>query len=286
MDAINGSAVGSIANRVVGALRQILGAAFRGLLAFFGLLWIPDDIKKGVTKAGEWVWDKMKRLLHLLADPVLKLLGGEESFANKEATPPIVDDDGKTLYWLEKDQDDGEFYLMRKASPSEKVGKADKELSAVAKEEIRLPKKPTKESAKRLNELQAKVRAARPSKPAAQAIESPFLWKVGAYKDLWRLDPERLRAHHVGQKALMKRLVAGYDQDSAPAILVPIVGHNKLDEDVGIVSRSMKSFTNATQVVQRDVDELKRVYPNIPNAALRDLVELNKKMYSIGDIKI
>ena len=43
---------------------------------------------------------------------------------------------------------------------------------------------------------------------------------VGAYNDI-RGTVSGLDAHHVGQQALMKRLVPGYDAGTAPSILVP-----------------------------------------------------------------
>ena len=81
-------------------------------------------------------------------------------------------------------------------------------------------------------------------------------------------------AHHVGQKALMKKVVADYD-----AINVPKLGHTKRHPERGIVSRSTKGITNARQLLARDLFELKRVYPDIPNSALKELIDMNKKMY-------
>ena len=44
---------------------------------------------------------------------------------------------------------------------------------------------------------------------------------------------EVLDAHHVGQKALMKKLVADYDELTAPAINVPKLGHTKRHPERG-----------------------------------------------------
>lgn len=66
-------------------------------------------------------------------------------------------------------------------------------------------------------------------------------------------------------------------------MLVPRVGHTVSKEGVGIVSRSKINpstglpFTNARDVVARDIRELRRVYPEIPNGKLRELIDLNKK---------
>ncbi|MBB4807442.1 RHS repeat-associated protein [Chryseobacterium defluvii] len=106
------------------------------------------------------------------------------------------------------------------------------------------------------------------------------LWKVGPYKKMRGLE-KGLDAHHVGQSAAMKRLVPGYDHSTAPSILVPKLGHTVSQAGAGIVSRSTKGFTNARQVLARDIFELRRVYgeKGIPNSALQELIQMNKTMY-------
>jgi hypothetical protein len=79
----------------------------------------------------------------------------------------------------------------------------------------------------------------------------------------------------------MRRLIAGYDPGRAPSILVPKVGHT-VRGPRGIVSRSTSGFSNARDVLARDIRELRRVYPDIPVAVLRRLVELNKAMYPVA----
>ena len=89
----------------------------------------------------------------------------------------------------------------------------------------------------------------------------------------------------MGQKDLMKDLVEGYDPSTAPAMLVPRVGHTVSKEGVGIVSRSRINpstelpFTSARDVVARDIKELRRAYPSIPNKKPQELIKLNKSMY-------
>lgn len=102
-------------------------------------------------------------------------------------------------------------------------------------------------------------------------------YQVGAYKDIKGV--EGLDAHHAGQKAAMKKLVDGYDELTAPAINVPRIGHTKRHPVRGIVSRSTKGITNARQLLARDIMELRRVYPDIPNSKLQELIEMNKKLY-------
>ncbi len=76
----------------------------------------------------------------------------------------------------------------------------------------------------------------------------------------------------------MRKAVDGYDPATAPAILVPKVGHT-IKGPNGIVSRSTKGLDTARKIVARDIKELRRVYPEIPNSKLQELVKLNKEMY-------
>ena len=114
------------------------------------------------------------------------------------------------------------------------------------------------------------------------------LWKVGAYNELQGLEAG-LQAHHVGQKSLMGRLIPGYNPANAPSILVPKIGHVNNMPGIGRVAttRGMGGFTNARQVLARDIFELRRVYGNngIPNSSLQELIQMNKTMYSGSFIK-
>lgn len=107
---------------------------------------------------------------------------------------------------------------------------------------------------------------------------SSNLWKVGIYSDL-RGTEIGLDAHHVGQQALMDKFIEGYNAETAPSILVPRAGHTILGPN-GIVSRSTKNISNARQLLARDIFELRRVYPGIPNSALEKLIEMNKIQFS------
>ena len=104
----------------------------------------------------------------------------------------------------------------------------------------------------------------------------PGKYQVGAYRDIRGV--EGMDAHHAGQKALMKKLVANYDPQTAPAINVPKVGHTILGTN-GIVSRRTRDIVDARQLLARDLFELKRVYPDIPNSAYRELIDMNLGMY-------
>jgi len=69
---------------------------------------------------------------------------------------------------------------------------------------------------------------------------------------------------------------------TAPSILVPKLGHT---QGTGVLSRSMSGFSNAREVLARDIFELRRVYPNIPNSSLKELIQMNKTMYPRAFIK-
>ena len=88
---------------------------------------------------------------------------------------------------------------------------------------------------------------------------------VGLYEDLVKANRGTgLDAHHVGQKARMSNLVANYDLNKAPAILVPASGHSSIDPVRGRLStnpRTKKPFANARELLARDIRELRRGYP-------------------------
>ncbi|MDA3873594.1 MAG: hypothetical protein PF795_06510, partial [Kiritimatiellae bacterium] len=111
----------------------------------------------------------------------------------------------------------------------------------------------------------------------------PKKFDVGPF-NLMRGLLKGIDAHHVGQKAAMKRFISNYDLETAPSILVPKVGHT-IRGPRGIVSRNLTEFTNARGVIARDIRELRRVYPDIPNSRLQELIRLNKEMYPILNIR-
>ncbi|WP_168732729.1 DUF6443 domain-containing protein [Flavobacterium supellecticarium] len=107
------------------------------------------------------------------------------------------------------------------------------------------------------------------------------VFEVGSYNKLRGVEVG-LDAHHAGQKALMSKFVPGYNPSTAPSILVPKLGHT---QGVGVLSRNMSGFSNARQVLARDIFELRRVYPSIPYTSLKELIQMNKTMYPHAFIK-
>ncbi|MDG6894342.1 hypothetical protein A6A20_01535 [Volucribacter amazonae] len=113
-------------------------------------------------------------------------------------------------------------------------------------------------------------------------------WDVGSYQQLRSSVKNHgleLDAHHIGQKALMKKLVKNYDPNTGPAILVPKVGHTISKPNTGVVSRSNinpktgQKIKSARELLARDIKKLKRVYPEIPKSKIREIIKLNKSMY-------
>jgi hypothetical protein len=74
----------------------------------------------------------------------------------------------------------------------------------------------------------------------------------------------------------LRMLVESYNYETAPSILVPEIGHTK---GAGVISRGTKGFLNVRQLLARDIKELRRVYPKIPNKSLFQIIQLNKIMY-------
>lgn len=73
-------------------------------------------------------------------------------------------------------------------------------------------------------------------------------------------------------------LVEGYDPESAPAILVPKEVHTRRGSR-GTLARGAARIRSVRQLIARDIRELRRVYPDIPNTALRQLIQMNQEMY-------
>ncbi len=120
---------------------------------------------------------------------------------------------------------------------------------------------------------------------AAESATQLQVFSVGPYNKLTGNIPGKpagLDAHHVGQAALMKRLIPGYNYKTAPAILVPRVGHTLAGVPGGGVARGNRGVVGPLtprSVLARDIRELRRVYPDVTRAKLQELIRLNKEQY-------
>lgn len=100
-------------------------------------------------------------------------------------------------------------------------------------------------------------------------------YDVGKYNELSKEDG--MDKHHVPQKALMKKFDPNYDPAKGPSIKVPKVGHT-IKGPKGILSRSMKGISSPGELIMRDIAELKRVYPDIPQSSIDSLLNMFKEM--------
>ncbi|MPS29542.1 MAG: hypothetical protein E2576_09530 [Alcaligenaceae bacterium] len=103
------------------------------------------------------------------------------------------------------------------------------------------------------------------------------LYRVGPYNDIGSAVPG-LDPHHVGQKAPLGDMIPGYDPLTALSILIPKAGHTTHGPS-GIISRRVFGLTTPRQVAARDIVELRRVDPDIPNARFQALINMNKTHY-------
>lgn len=119
-----------------------------------------------------------------------------------------------------------------------------------------------------------------------------YMWKIGEYQTLRSgikgasADIRSgVRAHHMGQNAVMLRLniPEGYTRNTGLAMNVPTVGHN-LRSQFGIVSRSTRGITSHRQLLLRDLSELQRVYGPmglnvLPKGKLTEYIRANLIKY-------
>jgi hypothetical protein len=128
------------------------------------------------------------------------------------------------------------------------------------------------------NVLEARLAASGVAGPGGRiAAYPPGSFTVGAYDDIRGTVPG-LDAHHVGQKAVMQKLVLDYNPGTAPAILVPRLGHT-VGGGKGVVSRAVNGLTTVRDLIARDIREIRRMYPGVPASQLQELIRMNKKMY-------
>lgn len=80
----------------------------------------------------------------------------------------------------------------------------------------------------------------------------------------------------------MSKFTPGYNPNTAPSILAPKIEHT---QGASGLSRVTSGFSNARQVLARDIFELRRIYPNVPNNSLQLLIQVNKTMYPEAFIK-
>lgn len=109
--------------------------------------------------------------------------------------------------------------------------------------------------------------------PAAP-INPVQAYDAGPYNQLRgrSLTGDGIDLHHAGQADQMERLIPGYSRKNGPSIALPNAEHTKIPNLRGTPSLAPR------QLLARDIVNLRK-YTNAPNDSLRNLIELNKKMY-------
>ena len=100
----------------------------------------------------------------------------------------------------------------------------------------------------------------------------PF--EVGTADDLWSrsVRGDGLDIHHVGQAHPLEQIITGYDRSKGPAISIPRRQHSRIPTVRG-------SYTGtARSQLAKDIWDL-RNYTDAMNGVLKELIELNKKLF-------
>jgi hypothetical protein len=79
--------------------------------------------------------------------------------------------------------------------------------------------------------------------------------------------------HHVGQSHALKQVIPGYKSTSGAAIALPEAEHLAIPKLRGTVDLTPR------QILAKDARDL-RMYTNAPNSSLRELIQLNKRLFA------
>ncbi|WP_062060390.1 polymorphic toxin-type HINT domain-containing protein [Aquimarina longa] len=127
-------------------------------------------------------------------------------------------------------------------------------------------------------------------------------WTIGRYDDLHKLAKSTgLDSHHLVQskkmKVLLERLGKVFDHEGGISILVPFRGHRhkKLLSDEKVISRwngkkinkyiddvleeGKEIYQIGRDLLAKDIKEMRRVYKDVPNEKLQELIKLNKEKF-------
>ncbi|WP_103071755.1 polymorphic toxin-type HINT domain-containing protein [Aquimarina sediminis] len=131
--------------------------------------------------------------------------------------------------------------------------------------------------------------------------EKGLKWMVGKYDELAKMAKGvGLDSHHLVQaekmKALLGRVGKNFDYNKGASILVPLKGHRRrIKSSIKTLSRWTSKKSNkyiddalaegkkineiGRDLMAKDIKEMRRVYKDVPNKKLKELIELNKKNY-------
>ncbi|MDY7223745.1 T7SS effector LXG polymorphic toxin [Halalkalibacterium halodurans] len=106
---------------------------------------------------------------------------------------------------------------------------------------------------------------------AARGVQA---YEVGTYNVLKNrsLPGDGLEIHHVTQKHPSNQVVNGYREYTGPSIVLPKAEHREIPTIRGAYTGTPR------ELLAKDVSDL-RLYTNTPNQSIKELIELNKRMY-------
>ena len=123
--AVNGGAVGKIADIVAAALRTVLGGLFKALLAALGLDKIPGQIRDAKDKAKTWLLEEVTKLAAYLAKPAKAFVAKLKGLTGGKEPVDAAHVDGADI-WAE--EIDGKLKLKIRYNPTETVSDELKDL--------------------------------------------------------------------------------------------------------------------------------------------------------------
>jgi RHS repeat-associated protein len=107
-----------------------------------------------------------------------------------------------------------------------------------------------------------------------ETIQGVKQYEVGTVNDLKsRSINDKLDVHHVPQKNPAGQIIPGYDKNKAPGIILSQSEHQRIP-----TLKGTNTAGTPRQQLAKDIKDLRK-YTNAPTYSLRNLIDLNKKMY-------
>jgi hypothetical protein len=157
----------SLTETVTGFVEQGLGKVARFVVEALLNLINPNAVKtlSGlIDKIKQAAQKPLNELLSALAKPLNRLVGGDAGSGGKK-TPPVLEEDGHSLDWVEKDTKTGEYVIWGNASPSQRLGsvskQADARLAAAVEAALNAENGPRQQLAAAMRGLSVEVKRAK-----------------------------------------------------------------------------------------------------------------------------
>ncbi len=99
-------------------------------------------------------------------------------------------------------------------------------------------------------------------------------YEVGKYDDLKKrsVPGDGLDIHHAVQKHPAGQVIPGYDLKTGPSIAIPALEHSQIPTGKGIYTGTVRDL------LAKDIMDLRRA-TDVSNSTLKELIDLNKKMF-------